>query len=401
VARCNLCGVEAVVDLLDFGMQPPSNRFLRAPTDEERAYPMVVGQCSSCGLVQLSSLMPVHEMRPRYEWITYSEPEGHLDDLVEIISRLPGVTRESAICGISHQEDSTLKRLNKKGFLRTWRIDPKDDLEIEDPNAGIETIQGLLTPGAVERLVRKHGSPDVVIARSILEHAHDTLQFLTAVKHLIRLDGYVIFEVPCCERIFETFDYSSIWEEHVLYFTRETFRFCFSVGGFSLFLLEIFPYPIGNSLVGIARAHKTHETVRFPSPDVLAQEKRRMQLYANKWEERRAQYVKVLAEYQRSRGKIALFGAGHLAASFINLLGLKTFIDFVVDDHPAKRGLFMPGSRLPIRGSASLNEGDVKLCLMSLNPESEERVMSKNQSFVNRGGAFASIFPASKHALQI
>src|SRR4029077_4196589 len=108
-------------------------------------------------------------------------------DLVDIISRLPGVTRESAICGISHQEDSTLKRLNKKGFLRTWRIDPKDDLEIEDPNAGIETIQGLLTPGAVERLVRKHGSPDVVIARSILEHAHDTLQFLAAVKHLVRL----------------------------------------------------------------------------------------------------------------------------------------------------------------------------------------------------------------------
>ena len=126
-----------------------------------------------------------------------------------------------------------------------------------------------------------------------------------------------------------------------------------------------------------------------------------MQLYAKKWEERRTQYVKFLAEYQRSRGTIALFGAGHLAATFINLLGVKTFIEFVVDDHPAKRGLFMPGSRLPIRGSVSLNKGDVKLCLMSLNPESEEKVMSNNQSFINRGGVFASIFPASTHALQI
>src|SRR5207249_108401 len=167
-----------------------------------------------------------------------------------------------------------------------------------------ETIQGLLTLGAVERLVRKYGSPNVVIARHILEHAHDTLQFLTALKHLVRSDGYVIFEVPCCERIFETFDYSFIWEEHVLYFTRETFRFCFSVGGFSLFLLEIFPYPMENSLVGIARAHNTHETVRCLSLDVLAQEKRQMQLYAKKWEERRTQYVKFLAEYQRSRGTI-------------------------------------------------------------------------------------------------
>jgi hypothetical protein len=45
-----------------------------------------------------------------------------------------------------------------------------------------------------------------------------------------------------------------------------------------------------------------------------------------------------------------MFGADHLACTFVNLLGLKDVVRFVADDNPHKLGLFMPGSRLPIRG---------------------------------------------------
>ena len=60
-----------------------------------------------------------------------------------------------------------------------------------------------------------------------------------------------------------------------------------------------------------------------------------------------------------------------------------------------KQALLMPGSRLPIRGSAALAEPSIGTCLLSLNPESEQKVRSKNQSFLDKGGEFLSVFALS------
>jgi hypothetical protein len=60
----------------------------------------------------------------------------------------------------------------------------------------------------------------------------------------------------------------------------------------------------------------------------------------------------------------------------------------------------MPGSRLPIVGSSALLDRDITLCLLSLNPIGEDKVIRNNQPFVDRGGVFASIFPASVHAMR-
>jgi hypothetical protein len=86
---------------------------------------------------------------------------------------------------------------------------------------------------------------------------------------------------------------------------------------------------------------------------------------------------------------------------FINLMGIKDFIEFAVDDHPNKRGLFIPGSKLPIYNSSYLKKKNIKLCLLSLSPESERKVINNNKEFIRSGGRFFSIFPKSNYALQI
>jgi len=63
--------------------------------------------------------------------------------------------------------------------------------------------------------------------------------------------------------------------------------------------------------------------------------------------------------------------------------------------------LFMPGSHLPIYETKALLERDIKLCLLSVNAETEDRVIQKNHAFTQAGGTFHSIFPASKYALPV
>lgn len=397
---CHLCGTEEVKELLDFGMQPVCNRFPTNAGDEEYTYPMAISQCSACGVVQISNPVPASELLPRYDWITYNEPEGHLDDLTETILALPDLTTESTICGVSFKDDSTLARLKKRGFQHTWRINPEADLGITDARAGIETIQDCLSPEAASMIKDKHGSADVVIVRHILEHAHDTFRFMQSIQQLVNSKAYIVFEVPDCTRALENCDYSTLWEEHILYFTPETFKRCLAYGGFSLYNFKCYPYPSENSLVAIVQVQGKARP-SSSSENILGSECRRAKLFAENFPNHTNKLKEFFSEYRRSKGKIALFGAGHLACVFVNLLGLKDLIDFCVDDNPNKRGLFLPGSQIPIYESSVLIKENIKLCLLSLSPLSEDKVIRTNKNFLAKGGTFLSIFPTSRRALRI
>ena len=62
-----------------------------------------------------------------------------------------------------------------------------------------------------------------MIARHILEHAHDLQGFVDGLRGLLAADGYLIFEVPDFTASVRGGNYSTIWEEHVVYFTKATF----------------------------------------------------------------------------------------------------------------------------------------------------------------------------------
>jgi hypothetical protein len=396
--NCRLLKTEPVAVLTKISPQPICNRFLSDPSEEELLHPFTIGQCQTSGLLQLCDPVSAGELIPSYDWITYSEPEDHLDDMVEAICRLPGISENSIFCGLTFKDDSTLDRLRNRKYNRTWTVDPREDLQIDNKGAGAETIQERFTPEAARQVIERRGDlADIAIVRHVLEHAHDTLAFMKGVRQLVKPGGYVLFEVPDCTRALESLDYTTLWEEHVLYFTEETFRNCFSTAGLELVFFESYPYVFENSLVGIAKVSAEVEAV-FPKPQALEKELERGQRFISQLAERKNKIDEYLAEFRRSTGKIALFGAGHLACAFINILGISDHFEFVVDDNPHKKGLYMPGSGLPIQSSQTLIDEDIKLCLLSLNPLSEDKVIANNRRFVENGGVFASIFPASKRA---
>ena len=113
--------------LLDFGMQPIANRYLINSADEENLFSMKLGQCQNTGLIQLMDPVSCDELVPRYDWITYTEPEDHLDDMVKRIQPFLPKDNVLEICGVSFKDDSTLKRFEKLGHA-TWMIDLEQDL---------------------------------------------------------------------------------------------------------------------------------------------------------------------------------------------------------------------------------------------------------------------------------
>ena len=392
MARCRLCRADGLAGGLALGLQPLGNRYRPASADRaepEYCHPMRLGQCAACGTLQLLDPVPVDQVAPRVDWIAYNEPEGHLDALAAHLAKGqdPG---GMSVLAVSSKDDSLLARLSRLGFAAVRRLDPATDLGIDDPRVGLETLQARLTVPRARAISDRLGQADVVLARHVWEHAHDPVGFMDAVLALARPGGRIVLEAPDCGKALAGLDYSTLWEEHILYFTPETFTRAMALRGLRPIFFCNYPYPFENSLTSVVVADPDAPAPSPPGRNELRVGRRFMEALPAVRDQMRA-----AVKDARRAGRVAIFGAGHVACTFVSLMGLAELIDVVVDDHPCKRGLLLPGTNLPIKPSAALYEEGVVLCLLTLGPDSEKAVLANHGEFCKRGGRFSSIFPGS------
>ena len=393
---CLLCRKDKVRPLVKFGPLPASNRFESVASPEVERHPLSIGQCEGCGLVQLISPMSPDMVKGRFEWLVYNEPEGHLDALVGRVSRLPDAGPEKRITGLTYKDDTTLARFDRAGFRNTYRYDPGLDLGVADRCAGLETIQRALAAAPISTLIARHGLADLLIARHVLEHAHDPVSVLATLGKLMTQGGYLVIEVPDCTKFVDACDYSFVWEEHITYFSSETLAALIERAGLTLHEIFAYPYPYEDALIAIVRNNAPGGAGRSEPKDIRGLLKAGAN-FAGSYENVKARIQSRLRHWRQDGKRIAIFGAGHLAAKFINFYALDDLIECVIDDHENKRDMLMPGSRVPIRGGAALK--DIDICLLSLNPESERKVVAKQQGFREGGGQFMSIFALNPNSV--
>jgi hypothetical protein len=189
-----------------------------------------------------------------------------------------------------------------------------------------------------------------------------------------------------------------IWEEHTLYFTRETFAGIMPVAGCRSLGIDVAPYTFENCLVSFGQklggdASRSHTPAHGADLGVVRD-------YAAAFSRWTNQYRSLLAGYTSSGRQVALYGAGHLTCAFVNFHGLAQHIAFVVDDTPQKQGRYMPRCGVPVRPKDALSAAKTPLCLLGFSPEIEDKVIASNAGFVAAGGQFNSVFAASSRSFR-
>jgi len=391
--RCTVCDGVALRRSLELGPQPPSNRFL-LPGDAgaEERHALSLGSCDDCGTVQLVDRMPVEAIRPRFDWLANNEPEGHLDDLVAKLLALPGIGPDLRVLGASYKDQSTLERLGRKGLRHVACVGPQDLPGLPSP-FGLECIQRSLSQPAVAQALRaRYGAIDVLVVRHMVEHAESSARFLDSLRGLLAPGGIMVIEYPDNDRILRGPYHAFVWEEHFSYFTAGSFAALAGRVGAECVLMERYRYPLEDALVAVLRFGPAQPAgdaarTRAAMPDLEG--------FARDFREQQASWRERLSRLRAAGEKLAVFGAGHLSVKWINFLGLAEFIDCVIDDHPKKAGMRMPGSRLPIVPSAELDARGIGTCISTLSPESETRVREKMSAYFIGGGHFLPAFQAA------
>ena len=397
-ATCRCCAQDALEVLLDLGSQPICSHFLTEANAAAPRHPLVFARCAACGQLQLRDPAPVALLCSPHAWLSYIEPEGHLDRLTEALCGLPDAGPHWRVGGVTYKDASMLERLRERGWERLWQLDPAADLDIAEGAADLALIQERLTPERARRAAEKYGKVNLLLVRHILEHTHRPAEFLMALKELIVPGGMAVFECPDAQGAFLNREYTVIWEEHLWYFTPELFARFFAHFGMRLERLSIFPFSVENSLVAFVQPHAADDGRRVASRIVLETEGAAMKHYALEFPRQKTAWQRSLRD---GAGLVAAFGAGHTMCSFINYFELGGEIRFVADDHPKKQGLFLPGSGIPIQPSALLLSGVVDQCLLGLSPESETKVLARQEAAQKQGVRFSSIFPTSERAAAV
>lgn len=384
-----------VEKLADFGLQPVSNRFLEeSGKDQVPQFPLGLVINKDSGLIHLDKPFPIDELKPRYDWLTCFEPEDHLDNMVETIIKLPGISNDSVFGAYSFKDDSTLRRLEKKGFSNTWRIDPDKDLGVKDKCANVETYQMHLSEYSANKIIETYGKADVIIVRHVIEHSYNLSEFINFFRSLIKPNGYIVWELPDCERALQNGDCTTLWEEHVYYFTSYTFKKLLQICNFEIVHYESVPYALENSLIAIVKQSQNQVSTSDDSESVRIELERGYN-FVNQIKDRKIHIKEKLKKILKDKGTIAIFGAGHLTIAFLSIMEITDFVKYVIDDNPNKKGMRMPVGDLPIVGSEVLYNNEIKFCLLGLNPQNQPKVIEKHRAYTDSGGIFGSIFPGS------
>jgi SAM-dependent methyltransferase len=401
MTRCRICEKSNLETVLRLGCQPVSTHFTTRPCAPVPERDLSLAVCSACGVVQLAEPFPFQMLIPPFDWIVYREPEAHLDSVVNWLLQQDSITPTSRILGLSAKDKTTVERLERLGYTDTRLIDLASDLGADDANANIESVHGLMTEAKARSLVKRIGQFDLVIARHVLEHAQAPLAFLESLKHLLVPGGILLLEVPDCRGNLERQDYCMLWEEHNSYFTPDAISPMLASARLQNLGSTIHFYPFEDVIVVAARrpAHENVVKTDFDSSAAarnLALAKAYGQAFAAWTERQDALFARLTADGR----KLAAYGAGHLTCAFLNFHGFAHYFAMVIDDTPAKQGLYLPKAGLPIRPATALDPALISACLMGFGPEVEEKVIAKSANFIAGGGAFYSMFADSKRSIR-
>ncbi len=189
-----------------------------------------------------------------------------------------------------------------------------------------------------------HLSADYLCCRHTLEHIQPVREFVGLVREVVgrREETVVFFELPDMKRVLEELAFWDIYYEHCSYFTAGSLARLFRATGFEVTHLyraydDQYLMLEGRPAAGPTRA-------RLPLEDDLEATRALVARFREGIATRLEGLRRDLATWRRQRRRVAIWGSGSKAVSYLTTLGLGGEIAAVVDINPHKWGRFLAGS---------------------------------------------------------
>ena len=285
------------------------------------------------------------------------------------------------------------------GFQNVLGIEPARNIARIAQKNGIKTETGFFSREYARKTIRKHGYADFVLARNVLAHVPETVDFLQGVRDLLKPDGIFCVETPYGRNLIDYTEFDSVYHEHLSYYLVSTLKYLMGRAGLEIVDIEETNIHTGS----IAVFAKRTESSRPVSPRInnfLEEESkngyfkkdtyRTFVATAKKHIKSIQLYVSALAK----QGKPLIgYGAAAKANVIINLAGINSsLMNVIVDRNPIKHNTWAPGSGIPIKPSQEIHEINPEhIILFAWNFADE--ILQENGHLLRVGKKFHVLIP--------
>ena len=364
--KCRHCGQSDFWPFLDLGTAPPSNSYVSANalSRPELWYPLVIRTCCHCLLVQTEDFAARETFfSESYAYFSsYSTSWlNHAKAYVEMMAERFDLDENSRLVEIA-ANDGYLLQHAKARSIQCLGVEPTASTAAAARDKGIEIVEAFFGVALADELAAKGWQADMMAANNVLAHVPDINDFVSGFAHLLAPEGVATFEFPHLLNMVRERQFDTAYHEHYSYLSLTSVRRIFEANGLRVFDVETTPWHGGSLRVFASRAGAETRPVQASVDTMIAAEEkagiRERRFYADFQHEAqkvRDDFVSYLIDCHRKGLMVAAYGAAAKGNTLLNFAGIKPdLLAFVVDKNPAKQGLYLPGSRIPIADETRL-----------------------------------------------
>jgi C-methyltransferase-like protein/putative zinc binding protein/methyltransferase family protein len=391
--RCRGCGSHDVKLFLDLGDQPHCNRLVDPANAAQREprYPLRVGFCTDCTLVQIDHTVPKESLFSDYPYVsgTTKTLVKHFHDTAERLVATYGLGREDLVVDIGSNDGTWLSQYQPLG-LRVLGVDPARNVVEIALKRGVPTWPRFFDEKTAEEIVAKEGNAALVTAAGVFFHLEELHSVIRGVKRLIGDDGVFVVQAIYLGGMIDNLAFDQIYHEHLVYYTLGSIEALFAQHGLAVFDARLVPIHGGTIEVHVAPRGRRAEQ---PSVTAMRAEEARKgygrfetyQRFAENVWRLREELVGLLGRYRKDGKTVYAYGAPAKGATLLNSFGIgPELVQRAVEKNEMKIGYLMPGSHVPIVAET----GDRPDAYLVLAWNFLDEFVAKERAYLDSGGEF-------------
>lgn len=390
--KCRVCSSEELEPVVDLGMQPWGNHFLRKEeVGTEPHYPLRVMYCSKCSTSQLDYTVTKEVMFGDHTYlsgVTRSLSEHFRKIAVEVDKRFGAEVGKKNVLDIGSNDGTQLKHYQQLGWnvlgVESSRTTAKIAVE-----AGVPTLNRFFNIECMEEIGENFS---VFNAAGVFFHFEELHSVTAAIKKGLRRNGVFVVQFLYIKSIMENDAFDQIYHEHLLYYSLKTLAALLRIHGLELFDAYLSPIH-GGQIIGFVG----HPGVREPmarlrelqaTEDASGCNEREAYLrFADRIKAMKARNLAYLRAATAAGKKVFGMGAPVKGNTLLNYFGVGTnFIKCLLEKNVLRRGLYSPGMHIPILIEGEVDEIPDIYYVLAWN--FKEEILKNNRHLVERGVEF-------------
>lgn len=382
---CGACAGSQLKVFLDLGKTPLANKFPASADEDETWYPLALGRCQNCGLVQNMEIIPDEEIYGDdygfFSGGSQAQLDYHKRGAELLLARYPALSHKFTV-EIACNDGSLLQHFKDAGCT-TLGVDPALPAKIAQ-EAGLNVLQKPFTAQLGREIREEYGAAGLVLAFNSIAHVGDLSDILTGIWALLAEDGVAVVEVQYLGDLIAGGLFDQVYHEHRFFYSLTSFKHAAELHGLYVIDCELIELQGG----GIRFTLSTNPEIQPSRGMQIIQNSERWLSLEGTYEglqgriDRGRDHLLDLLMHELNQGHtVAGYAAAAKATTILNYYGIgPAEIPFVIDSTEFKQGRFIPGTKIPI---VAEGESQVRLLLAS---NYIGHVLRHDQEFLRKGG---------------